>query len=186
MRESDLPTPTTMYGVSKLAGEHMLRASHNRDRLQWSVARLFFVYGPRQYAEGGYKSVIVSNFERLARGEAPTVFGDGEQSLDYVYIDDAVAALIAMAAPEHDGKTLNVSSGHGTTVNVLTAAMLRASGKPARAPCPPDWTAGSRRVGDPTAAASELGWKADTPVEVGLERCWDWLREVGGCLIRTR
>jgi UDP-glucose 4-epimerase len=175
MRESDLPTPTTMYGVSKLAGEHMLRASHNRDRLQWSVARLFFVYGPRQYAEGGYKSVIVSNFERLARGEAPTVFGDGEQSLDYVYIGDAVNALVAMAAPEHDGKTLNVSSGQGTTVNMLTAAMLRASGnRLAPRMCPPDWTAGSRRVGDATAAVRELGWKADTPLQVGLERCWEW------------
>lgn len=176
MSESDVPTPTTVYGVSKLAGEHLLRVVSDDHALPWSVARLFFVYGPRQYAEGGYKSVIVSNFERLARGEEPTVYGDGEQSLDYVYIDDVVAALVAMAGREHDGKTLNVSSGSGTTVNGLTAAMLRASGSPlSPRSCPPDWTAGSRRVGDPTAAARELGWKADTPLEVGLQRCWEWL-----------
>jgi UDP-glucose 4-epimerase len=178
MRETDLPTPTTMYGMSKLAGEHMLRVSRDASGLRWSVARLFFVYGPRQHAKGGYKSVIVSNFERLARGEAPTVFGDGEQSLDYVYVGDAVAALVAMAAPEHDGKTLNVSSGREVTVNELTAEMLITSGS-TLAPrlCPPDWTAGSRRVGDPNAAARELGWKADTPIEVGLQRCWDGLRK---------
>jgi UDP-glucose 4-epimerase len=177
MHEHDLPAPTTVYGMSKLAGEHLLRVAHDDRRLAWSVARLFFIYGPRQYAEGGYKSVIVSNFERLSRGEAPTVYGDGEQALDYVYIDDAIAALIALAAPEHDGKTINVASGHGTTVNALTAAMLAASGSGlAPKSCPPDWTAGSRRVGDSTAAARELGWKADTPIEVGLQRCWEWTR----------
>jgi UDP-glucose 4-epimerase len=178
MRERDLPTPTTIYGMSKLAGEHLLRAVVDDDRrLAWSVARLFFIYGPRQFAEGGYKSVIVSNFERLSRGEAPTVYGDGEQALDYVYIDDAIEALIAMAAPEHDGKTLNVASGQATTVNALTAAMLKVSGMGlAPKSCPPDWTAGSRRVGDPTAAARELGWKADTPIELGLQRCWEWTR----------
>jgi UDP-glucose 4-epimerase len=175
MRETDLPAPTTIYGISKVAGEHLLRVRHDEYRLPWSVARLFFVYGPRQFAEGGYKSVIVSNFERLARGEAPTVFGDGEQALDYVYIDDVVAALVALAAPEHDGKTLNISSGHGTTVNGLTAAMLSVSASRLEPQmCPPDWTAGSRRVGDPTAAATELGWKADTPIEVGLQRYWEW------------
>jgi UDP-glucose 4-epimerase len=181
MRETDVPAPKTMYGISKLAGEHLLRIAHDDHPLAWSVARLFFVYGPRQYADGGYKSVIVSNFERLARGEAPAVFGDGEQSLDYVYIDDAVGALVALAAPEHDGKTLNISSGHGTSVNALITAMLAASGSDfSPVQCPPDWTAGSSRVGDPTAAARELGWKADTPIEVGLRQCWEWLGRSAG------
>jgi nucleoside-diphosphate-sugar epimerase len=122
--------------------------------------------------------VIVGNFERLARGDAPTIFGDGQQELDYVYVGDAVAALLAMASPAHDGKTLNIASGRGTTVNELTAAMLSASGA-ARAPrmCPPDWTAGSRRVGDAAAAARELRWKAETSMEAGLQRCWEWQAE---------
>ncbi len=176
MRETDLPAPKTVYGISKLAGEHLLRVPYARDLLAWSVARLFFVYGPRQYAEGGYKSVIASNFERLARGEAPTVYGDGEQSLDYVYIDDVVAALLALAAPEHDGRILNVSSGQATTVNELTAKMIAVTGT-AIAPrsCPADWTAGSRRVGDPAAAGRELRWRASTPIDTGLERYWSWL-----------
>jgi UDP-glucose 4-epimerase len=181
MRETDVPMPTTVYGVSKLAGEHLLRIAYDEHRLPWSVARFFFVYGPRQFAEGGYKSVIVSNFERLARGEAPTVYGDGEQALDYVYVDDAVAALVALAAPEHDGATLNIASGRGVTVNELTATMSAVSGS-ALAPqmCPPDWTAGSRRVGDANAAATRLGWRAETALEVGLARCWEWMGEQTG------
>ena len=64
-----MPAPTTMYGLSKVAGEHLLRVAEREQGLRWTAARLFFVYGPRQYAEGGYKSVIVVNFERLRRGE---------------------------------------------------------------------------------------------------------------------
>jgi UDP-glucose 4-epimerase len=178
MRESDVPVPSTMYGVSKLAGEHMLRVAAKEHPFGWTVARLFFVYGPRQFAEGGYKSVIVSNFERLLQGEAPTVYGDGEQALDYVYVDDAVGALLAMSAREHDGKTLNVASGRAVSVNELTEAMLSAGASDLEArTCPPDWTAGSCRVGDPTAAATDLGWKAEIPVEVGLQRCWEWMKK---------
>ena len=178
MRETDIPAPVTMYGMSKLAGEQMLRVASNEHALGWTVARLFFIYGPRQFAEGGYKSVIVSNFERLMQNEAPTVYGDGEQALDYVYVDDAIGALLAMATPEHDGTVLNIASGRAVTVNELTAAMLAVSGSDVAArTCPPDWTAGSSRVGEPTAAAAELGWKAETPVEVGLRRCWEWMRK---------
>jgi nucleoside-diphosphate-sugar epimerase len=87
-----------------------------------------------------------------------------------------VGALIAMAAPEHDGKTFNVASGHAVSVNDLTAAMVAASGAVSTLRrCPPDWTAGSRRFGDTGFAASELGWKADTPIEVGLGRTWSAL-----------
>jgi nucleoside-diphosphate-sugar epimerase len=177
MNEADLPTPSTTYGVSKLAGEHLLRVAQQQHGLAWTVARLFFVYGPRQYALGGYKSVIVSNFERLVRGEVPTVYGDGEQTLDYVFVDDAIGALVAMAAPEHNAKTMNVASGRGVSINELTAAMITTSGSlSAPRSLPADWTAGSRRVGDPTLAARELGWKAETPLAVGLRRYWDWMR----------
>jgi UDP-glucose 4-epimerase len=166
MRENDVAAPVTMYGVSKLAGEQMLRVASNEHSLGWTAARLFFIYGPRQFADGGYKSVIVSNFERLMRDEAPTVYGDGED------------ALLAMAAREHDGKVLNIASGRAVTVNELTATMLAVSGSDLEArTCPPDWTAGSSRVGEPTAAATELGWKAETAVEVGLQRCWEWMRK---------
>lgn len=178
MSETDVPTPTTMYGMSKVAGEDMLRVAHRDHGVEWAVARLFFVYGPRQYAEGGYKSVIITNFERMLRGEPPVVFGDGEQSLDYVYVDDVVRGLRALATPGTTG-VVNLGSGEAVSINDLTALMQRVAGSDA-APVtgPADWTAGTRRCGDVAHAASVLGWRADTDLESGLRNVWNWMSEV--------
>jgi UDP-glucose 4-epimerase len=181
MRESDLPAPTTLYGMSKVAGEHCLRVAERDHGLAWTVARLFFVYGPRQYAEGGYKSVIVSNFERLRRGVRPTVYGDGKQALDYIYIDDTIAALLLMASHDQDGKVLNVASGGALSVNELTGTMLGVAGSDLEPEtCPPDWTAGSVRLGDPELTKAETGWAASTPMTEGLTRVWSWMQEQAG------
>lgn len=176
MRESDLPEPRTHYGASKLMGEHLLRAIDRDTPLAWTVARLFFIYGPNQYAEGGYKSVIMTNFERLAAGLPPTIKGDGEQALDYVYIDDCVDALLELVEHRHDGGTFNVATGEGPTINVLSSAMMEIagySGSPIT--LPPDWTAGTYRVGDPRLLM-ETGWRPRVPLEEGLKRVWSWMR----------
>ncbi len=178
MTEDDLPAPTTVYGASKVAGEHLLRVAGRASELSWTVARLFFIYGPRQYAEGGYKSVIVKNFERIRRGESPVILGDGEQALDYVYVDDCVEALLAMLGPEHDGCIYNVATGRSITVNKLTSLMLHASGsdlEPVTGPA--DETAGTVRKGSPELVERRLGWRASTPIEEGLARVWAWLEE---------
>jgi UDP-glucose 4-epimerase len=178
LAETDLPEPTTVYGLTKVAGEHLLRVAARDHGLSWTVARVFFVYGPRQYAEGGYKSVIVKNYERIRRGERPVVFGDGEQALDYVYVDDCVDALLAMLRLEHEGCTYNVASGRAMTVNELTRLMLGAAGSDLKPlPGPADWTAGTVRIGAPELANRRLGWRATTPIEEGLARVWRWLEE---------
>lgn len=170
MVETEVPVPQTYYGVSKLAGEHMLRTLGASDGLSWLVARLFFIYGTGQHAGSGYRSVIVKNFERLRAGDPPVIFGSGDQALDYVYVSDAVDALIGLAASAADGEVFNVASGKGTTVNELTAMMLEVaeqSIEPIRGE--PDWTEGSSRVGDPGKIQQALGWTVSTPWREGLE-----------------
>jgi UDP-glucose 4-epimerase len=181
MRETDVLAPITVYGMSKAAGEHLLRVAERNHGLRWSVARLFFVYGPRQFAGGGYKSIIVSNFERIRAGEAPTIYGDGRQALDYVYIDDVVDVLSAMAAPDHDGGTFNVGSGTAITVSDLVDEMVRVSGS-ASPPvkCPPDWTAGTCRVADTSHTSKSLDWQATTMIPDGLARVWKWMEAPDG------
>ena len=83
-----------------------------------------------------------------------------------------------MASHDQDGKVLNVASGGALSVNDLTTLMLGVAGSDLEPEtCPPDWTAGSTRVGDPALARAETGWAASTPMTAGLERVWTWMKE---------
>lgn len=174
MRESDIPIPNTVYGGSKLMGESLLRTATRLHRFSSVALRLFFTYGPGQYADGGYKSVIVSNFERMARGESPRIVGDGRQALDYVYIDDVVNALVAASRIDAEELVVNVSSGRPTSILELVELMQTVSGLHGPVEfVAPDWTAGSSRFGDTGIAAKELAWSAQTSLETGLRRTWE-------------
>jgi UDP-glucose 4-epimerase len=178
MIETDVAAPDTLYGASKLMGEGMLRSLDREIGMSWNVARLFFIYGPYQHAQGGYKSVINTNFERLLKGERPVVFGDGNQSLDYVYIDDCVEALLQLATSTIDKQIVNVASGTPNSVNDLTAEMIRiteSSETPEFGPA--DWTLGSKRVGDTHLMTEAFGWKAQTKLSDGLVQVCQWLKD---------
>jgi UDP-glucose 4-epimerase len=173
MAETDVLEPNTVYGASKAMGEYLLRSAARDRGLGWAVARLFFVYGPNQFAEGGYKSVIVKNFERLRQGLPPIIVGDGEQQLDYVYVDDVVDALKQLAHPRHDGMILNLGTGRGISINEITGLMSALAGYDGPLEwAPPDWTAGSRRVADVARALEVLKW-APRSVEEGLIQVWE-------------
>lgn len=174
--EDELPRPQTVYGASKLFGEHLLRHLHADHGVAHNVVRYLFVYGPRQFAGMGYKSVIVKNFERLLAGTAPIVYGDGTQALDYVFVDDAVAATIRALEAEISGEVFNVGSGVPTTVNALVDLMLSVARRdvPKRYE-PADWTAGSSRVGNINKARKILGWAPRIALRDGLAQTFEWM-----------
>jgi UDP-glucose 4-epimerase len=176
MVETDVPKPNTLYGASKLMGEHIL-ASTDRDLgLSWNCARLFFIYGPQQFADGGYKSVIISNFERIHRGERPVVFGDGLQKLDYVYVSDCVNALIGLATTHLDRTVANIASGTPVSVLDLTTLMLDITGSQLSPVFQDrDWTHGTSRWGSIELARESLGWSAATSLVEGLTSTHDWM-----------
>lgn len=176
-REDEMPRPDTVYGISKLAGEHLLHHFRKKHGLKSTALRFLFVYGPKQYAGMGYKSVIMKNFERILRGEGPVVIGDGQQALDYVYVDDVVEGILAALDPRGEGELFNVGSGKAVTIEELTRTMLQAAG--ANLPVvqgPPDWTAGSCRVADVRRIKEILGWSARVTLMEGLSRTCEWLR----------
>ncbi|HVZ71113.1 MAG TPA: NAD-dependent epimerase/dehydratase family protein [Polyangia bacterium] len=174
--EGEPTPPWTLYGISKLAGEHLGGHARHEWGLHAVALRYFFTYGPRQFPGTGYKSVIVANFERLRRGEAPIINGDGMQALDYVYVDDVVDATIRAMESSLDGEVLNVGSGAATTIEALTREMLAVTGsKLTHVHGPSDWTENTSRVADVAKIGNALGWRATTPLAEGLRRTFEWV-----------
>jgi UDP-glucose 4-epimerase len=178
----EIPTPETAstkpqspYGISKLTGEHYLRWFGALHKIPVAVLRFANVYGPRQdpYGEGGVVAVFT---ERLLRGKAPVIFGDGKQTRDFVFVGDVVAAM-RVATQENSDGIFNIGTGKETSVNEL-AAQLAAITKSARKPTHTALGAGDprRSVLDPTKARSDLGWRPTIPLANGLEETVAWFR----------
>jgi UDP-glucose 4-epimerase len=137
--EQMLPDPISPYAVAKLAGEHYMRAFTRVYGLETVVLRYFNVFGPHQDPTSHYSGVLAIFCRRMLAGEQPTIYGDGEQSRDFTYIDNVVHAnLLAAAAPAEkvSGRMMNLATGSRITLNE-TFALLREltgySGKPAYA-----------------------------------------------------
>lgn len=172
-REDKPREPLAPYGASKLAGEEYL-ATYNRLYGARHVSlRYGNVYGPRQDPHGE-AGVVAIFFNRLRDGERPTVFGDGGQTRDYVYVGDVVRATLA--AQEVDGGVFNVGTGRETSVVELLDLCLRVAGKEAeRDFAPPRPGELQRSVLDTALAVDELGWRAERSLEDGLRETWDWI-----------
>jgi UDP-glucose 4-epimerase len=169
--------PRSPYAVAKLAVEHYLdyyRATYGLDAV---VLRYANVYGPRQDPHGE-AGVVAIFMQRIVAGMAPTIYGDGEQVRDFVYVDDVVAANVAALDVAGDGAELpifNIGTGRGTSVNTLWH-VLRDLAKPEvsvqHAPERPGDV--RRSVLDPARAAHRLGWRPSVDVPEGLRRTWAW------------
>jgi UDP-glucose 4-epimerase len=171
--EDDPRRPVSAYGIAKLAAEGYVEGWNRMHGTSHAVLRFANVYGPRQSAalEGGVVSIFM---ERLGRGEETLVFGDGEQSRDYVYVGDVVDAVLASVGR---GGVYNIGSGVETTVNELHRLCAEIAGRE-QEPRHVDPRAGDARrsVLDASRAERELGWRARTPLDEGLRLTWDSLR----------
>jgi UDP-glucose 4-epimerase len=173
--ETTAREPLAPYGTSKLSGEEYL-ATYNRLYGTTHVAlRYGNVYGPRQDPHGE-AGVVAIFFGRLAAGEAPHVFGDGQQTRDYVYVGDVASATLA--AFESPGGVFNVGTAKETSVVELLDACVRVSGaavEPVFDPPRPGEL--QRSVLDVSLAERELGWRPEISLDEGLAATWDSIRE---------
>jgi UDP-glucose 4-epimerase len=177
LSEDDVATPHTVYGISKLTGEHLCRYFSLQRGLPAVCLRLFFVYGPRQYSDVGYKSVIVRNFDRILQGQRPLINGDGNQEFDYIYVDDVVSAILSALSSDEKWDLFNVGSGLGVSINRLTELMMEVAG--ITTVCeygPPDLTHGSSRVARTKKFYDSFGYKPKVSLPDGLQRTLDWVR----------
>jgi UDP-glucose 4-epimerase len=161
--------PVSAYGIAKLAAEEYLAGWNRMHGSGHTVLRFANVYGPRQSPslEGGVVSIFM---ERFRTGEETLVFGDGEQTRDYVYVADVVDAVLAAAGR---GGVYNVGTATETTVNELHRLCAAIAGVE-REPRHVEPRAGDARrsVLDAGAAGRELGWGARVALDEGLRRTW--------------
>jgi UDP-glucose 4-epimerase len=170
--ESTPREPGSPYGIAKLCGEEYLFGFNRIHRTSNVVTRLGNVFGPRQSSslEGGVVSIFLG---RMARGEQTVIFGDGLQVRDFVYVGDVVDALLAAAA--HAGGVFNVGSGVETTVLDLHRACAEAADVDTEPVFEPARLGDlSRSSLDVSLAATELGFRARTPLADGIARTWNW------------
>jgi len=174
--ESDLPIgesqphrPLSPYGISKAVTLSYLETIGEHYGVEWSALALANVYGPRQSSTG--EAGVVARFvDHLRRGERPTIFGDGEQQRDFLFVGDAVDAFL-LAMSHGDGLVLNIGTGRSHSVNELWRSLANA----AQSNLEPIY--GPRREGDLQAsrldsslANTMLGWSAKTSLQEGLEQ----------------
>jgi nucleoside-diphosphate-sugar epimerase len=168
-REGEEGRPLSPYAVSKRMNEELAQVFESCFGMELVGLRYFNVYGPRQSPDGPYAAVIPRFFSAAARGEAPTVYGDGEQSRDFTFVADAVqATLLAAGAPAAAcGRAFNVGGGTAVTVNRLAALVRDLAGggpEPRREPA---------RAGDVRASLADL---AAVRRDLGFEPAWDLAR----------
>jgi UDP-glucose 4-epimerase len=176
--ETATPRPMSPYAEAKLASEQVCAAAADAGQLTAACLRFFNVYGPRQDPSSEYSGVISRFLAAAARGEGVTVFGDGAQTRDFVYVRDVVRAMLrALERPTSGVAVVNVGSGVATSVLDVLGHAEQAAGRPiprrheaARA--------GEIRHSraDTGRAAWVLGWEASRTFAEGLAETWDWYK----------
>jgi UDP-glucose 4-epimerase len=169
--------PASPYGASKRAAELFLACLGPSLGIETVALRPFNVYGPRQDPNSPYSGVISRFLARAGAGEPLVVFGDGEQTRDFVYVKDVARAFVtALEAPEVDGLIANLGSEHAVTIAGLARTIVEQSGGRSQI------THGPARAGDIVhsrsacgLAQARLGWQATVPLAEGLRRTIEWL-----------
>jgi nucleoside-diphosphate-sugar epimerase len=182
--EAMLPNPISPYAVAKLAGEHYMRAFARVYGMETVVLRYFNVFGPYQDPTSHYSGVLAVFCRKMLAGEQPAIYGDGEQSRDFTYIDNVVHAnLLAASAPaaKVSGQMMNTATGTRSTLNEtfrILCELTGYKGKPAYAP------PRSGDIRDSLAnirlAGELLSYKPVVDFREGLRRTVEWYRLSAG------
>jgi UDP-glucose 4-epimerase len=174
------PNPISPYAVAKLASEHYMTSFYRCYGLETVSLRYFNVFGPRQDPSSPYSGVLAKFITKMLRGEPPTIFGDGEQSRDFTYIDNAVDGnLLACQAPAEQaaGQVFNVATGRRITLNETFRALQKLTGYSGEPEYGPERGGDIKHsLADISKAEAKLGYAPKVSFEEGLRRTVDWYR----------
>src|SRR5687767_5309153 len=175
--EQMAPDPLSPYAVAKLVGEYYCRVFTRVYGLETVSLRYFNVFGPRQDPGSQYSGVVSRFISALLSDERPVIFGDGEQSRDFTYVDNVVAAnLSAASAPKAAGNVINVANGERITLNELLNELKQLTGRTEVTAEYRDSRVGDVRhsLADITMARELLGYESKVDLREGLKRTLDW------------
>jgi UDP-glucose 4-epimerase len=168
----------TLYGAAKSFNEGMLRSFRAMNDLDFVALRYFNVYGPRMDVHGLYTEVLVRWMERIDDGTPPLIFGDGSQTMDFIFTDDIARANLLAATGDVREGVYNVASGRETSLLDLAEALLRVMGSDLAVEHGPERAVNgvARRLADTDAARRDLGFSAEVSLDDGLRRLVEWWR----------
>jgi UDP-glucose 4-epimerase len=165
----------TMYGATKIAGEQFFRAFYEQHKLDYTGLRYMNIYGPRMDYKGTYVSVIMKVLDRIDRGLAPIIFGDGSQAYDFIHVTDVARANILALKSDATDECFNIGMGVKTTINELVHLLLEITGSNLQPEYrPQEQMFVTHRVGSTQKAKQKLGFRAQVPLPEGLASVVAW------------
>ena len=177
------PNPISPYAVAKLGSEYHMIAFYRCYGLETVCLRYFNIFGPRQDPTSPYSGVLAKFITQMLQGEQPTIFGDGAQSRDFTYVDNAVDAnLRACQAPaaEVAGKVFNIATGRRVDLNETFRALKKIIGYTGNVNYAPERPGDVKHsLADLSQAEKHLGYKPRVDFEEGLRRTIAWYRDQG-------
>ena len=177
--ETDSPSPASPYAVSKLASEYYCKLYSALYGIPTTILRLFNVYCPEQ--SGEYAGVITRFIERAMKGKSPVVFGDGLQTRDFVYVDDAIQSIkTALQRPLTGGTVLNIGTGKATAINALATLIGKFFDLQQRPVHRPPRKGDVRHsLANISKARNQLGFRPKYDLQSGLHQTLNWFRRQG-------
>lgn len=179
-REDMLPGPLSPYAVSKLAGEHYMSAFHRVYGLETVTLRYFNVFGPHQDPNSQYSGVLAVFITKMLRNQTPTIYGDGQQSRDFTYIDNVVAGNLLAAEADAQrvaGRVFNVATGRRVTLNDMAELLRGLTGYRGEIAYGPERQGDVKHsLADISGAKSQFGYEPRVLFPEGLQKTVDWYR----------
>jgi nucleoside-diphosphate-sugar epimerase len=179
-REEMPPNPISPYAVAKLASEYYMVSFYRCYGLETVCLRYFNIFGPRQDPTSPYSGVLAKFITQMLRGEQPTIFGDGKQSRDFTYIDNAVRAnlLACKAGSDAAGRVFNVATGKRADLNETFELLKKITGFPGKVQYAPERGGDVKHsLADISSSEKYLGYKPTIHFEEGLRLTIEWYRD---------
>lgn len=176
-RETDTPAPANVYALTKLAGEHLLSMYQERDGYEYCCLRLFNVYGPRQNPHHPYANVTCKFAHAAASDRRVKLYGTGENTRDFVFVDDVVAAFLR-AGEVTPSRLYNVGTAKDASIRSLLSTVEQVSGVKLEVEQLPAWSNDIKAIrADVSRAANELSLEAKVGLAQGLARTVEYFRK---------